>query len=191
MKRTTCRGCPALNGDGTCTIIAEGRKITITPDMEQGCCAAPDDDGKEQVIRVNPPVLKTIYETPEECPNCMEHLSLDWAYCPECGRPTDWYKPKPLTLEQLKNMVGQPVWIESDRAKEWCLLWKCHGPEIYGRSAIFTKKTSQKLQYLFSDYGKTWLAYKDRPKEEKWMKYPGHKFCGACGALMDGGQGND
>lgn len=27
--------------------------------------------------------------------------------------------------------------------------------------------------------------------QKKWMKYPGHKFCGACGALMDGGQGND
>lgn len=47
MKRTTCRGCPALNGDGTCTIIAEGRKITITPDMEQGCCAAPENKDKE------------------------------------------------------------------------------------------------------------------------------------------------
>lgn len=44
MKRSTCYGCPALNGDGTCTIIAEGRKITITPDMEQGCCSAPDDE---------------------------------------------------------------------------------------------------------------------------------------------------
>ena len=27
--------------------------------------------------------------------------------------------------------------------------------------------------------------------QKKWMKYPGHKSCGACGALMDGGQGND
>ena len=43
MKRSTCHGCPALNGDGTCTIIIAGRKITITPDMEQGCSVAPDD----------------------------------------------------------------------------------------------------------------------------------------------------
>lgn len=26
--------------------------------------------------------------------------------------------------------------------------------------------------------------YADR---DKWMHYPGHKFCGACGAIMDGG----
>lgn len=31
----------------------------------------------------------------------------------------------------------------------------------------------------------------DRAYQKKWMEYPGHKFCGACGALMDRGQGND
>ena len=46
MKRSTCYGCPALNGDGTCTVIVAGSKITITPDMEQGCpCAPGDEDG--------------------------------------------------------------------------------------------------------------------------------------------------
>lgn len=37
-------------------------------------------------------VLCTIYETPESCPNCFEHLSLDWSYCPECGKLTPWSK---------------------------------------------------------------------------------------------------
>lgn len=37
-------------------------------------------------------VLRTIYDTPESCPNCFEHLSLEWSYCPECGRPTPWSK---------------------------------------------------------------------------------------------------
>lgn len=36
--------------------------------------------------------LLTIYITPETCPHCTEELALDWAYCPECGRPTDWTK---------------------------------------------------------------------------------------------------
>lgn len=43
MKRSTCHGCPAWNRDGTCTLIVCGRRITIMPDMDQGCCAAPDD----------------------------------------------------------------------------------------------------------------------------------------------------
>lgn len=48
------------------------------------------EEEKEQEIENNSPVLRTTYETPEECPECLEHLSLDWAYCPSCGRPTDW-----------------------------------------------------------------------------------------------------
>lgn len=40
-------------------------------------------------------VLRTIYETPESCSNCMEHLSLEWSFCPECGRPTDWANSEP------------------------------------------------------------------------------------------------
>ena len=43
MKRSTCYGCPALNKDGNCTLTIGGRTITITPDVEQGCCAAPDE----------------------------------------------------------------------------------------------------------------------------------------------------
>lgn len=35
-------------------------------------------------------VLRTEYETPESCPECGEHLSRDWSFCPECGRPTEW-----------------------------------------------------------------------------------------------------
>ena len=28
----------------------------------------------------------------------------------------------------------------------------------------------------------------DRADVNKWMNYPGHKFCGSCGAKMDGGE---
>ena len=37
-------------------------------------------------------VFKTIWETPEVCPACFEHLSRDWSFCPECGYRTDWTK---------------------------------------------------------------------------------------------------
>lgn len=32
--------------------------------------------------------LKTEYETPHVCGNCMEHIAADWSFCPECGEPT-------------------------------------------------------------------------------------------------------
>lgn len=42
--------------------------------------------------------LLTIYKTPETCPRCMEELALEWAYCPECGRHTDWTREKEAEL---------------------------------------------------------------------------------------------
>lgn len=125
MKRTTCYGCPALNGDGTCTVIAAGCKITINPDLEQGCSLAPDDDRKDQAMRANSPVLRTTYETPEECPECLEHLSLDWAYCPSCGRPTDWYKPKPLTLVMTKFCAHEKHGGICEKTDSFCNLGSC------------------------------------------------------------------
>lgn len=34
--------------------------------------------------------LMTMLETPKYCPNCAEHISPEWSFCPNCGRPTDW-----------------------------------------------------------------------------------------------------
>ena len=70
---------------------------------------------------------------------------------------------KPLTLEELRDMVGKPVWVETKRRKEWCILWGYHGPEVYGRAMIFTTRTGGKNQLLFEGYGKTWLAYATDP----------------------------
>lgn len=31
------------------------------------------------------PGLRTEWETPHQCKNCMCHISDDWSFCPECG----------------------------------------------------------------------------------------------------------
>lgn len=103
--------------------------------------------------------LETIYQTPESCPHCMEHLSRDWSFCPECGRPTDWSKNEPLTLSELRQMEGEPVWIE-------CELW------AEGRWMIIT---TVDLDHLWMHgrntvcmdmevYGEAWQAYRRRPE---------------------------
>lgn len=48
MIRTTCYGCPALNGDGTCTNKFYGRTITFRPKMDEGCHSAPEDHEKKK-----------------------------------------------------------------------------------------------------------------------------------------------
>ena len=65
--------------------------------------------------------LQTVWETPEQCPHCMEHLSHDWSFCPECGRPTDWAPNPRLTPDVLRRMDGQPVWCEE--VGKWGVIW--------------------------------------------------------------------
>ena len=56
-------------------------------------------------------VLRTEWETPESCPKCGEHLALEWAFCPMCGRATDWSE------EQNRCMLYTKEW--SDGRKEY------------------------------------------------------------------------
>ena len=66
--------------------------------------------------------------------------------------------PKPLTIEELKQMKGEPVWVQGP------------GQPEYGRWAIVEDAFGNSL-YLLNDYtchdiGKTWEAYRHKPKEE-------------------------
>jgi len=124
----------------------------------------------QQEAEENKP-MKTTWETPESCPHCMEHLSKDWAFCPECGRPTDWSKNDPLTLEELREMDREPVWVKvidhdvfadkTDDFDDWGLVRKSWVRILDGRRADLVH-----IDYDFEDYGKEWLAYRHKPKEE-------------------------
>lgn len=65
----------------------------------------------------------------------------------------------PLTLEELREMDGEPVWIDSP-----CI--PNGGCYIILREfgITFEKWTSQKMFHC-EDYGKTWLAYRRKPEE--------------------------
>ena len=67
--------------------------------------------------------------------------------------------PKPLTLDELREMEGKPVWIENyerQHYSQWIIL-KTFGSEY----AIF----SGGGRWLVSDCAKTWIAYRAKPKE--------------------------
>ncbi|QEY33716.1 hypothetical protein FL966_00810 [Caproiciproducens galactitolivorans] len=62
---------------------------------------------------------------------------------------------KPLTLERLRQMDGEPVWIKGSDAKTsgWAL--------IKGKreKQIANCPDDWNISYYMKDYGKTWLAY--------------------------------
>ena len=39
---------------------------------------------------------------------------------------------KPLTIKELKMMVGKPVFVVTERLKEWCIVHSYHFPEVCG-----------------------------------------------------------
>ena len=67
---------------------------------------------------------------------------------------------KPLTLEQLRQMDGEPVWIKADHYGIYADIVNLIGKED-GENWV-----SFKINYRLREngYGKTWLAYANRPE---------------------------
>ena len=69
---------------------------------------------------------------------------------------------KPLTLEELQQMDGEPVWTVgtgANRSKSyWCLVMRF-------RESVYTVVGDEMVEVgEFCQYGKTWLAYRRKPE---------------------------
>lgn len=97
-------------------------------------------------------------------------------YCGACGLRTkscatweeaefDWNRRaqpanEPLTLEELRGMDGEPVWVHrlEDNQGWWVAI----------KSTERDKVTTDYGGYFeFADYGKTWLAYRRPPERSE------------------------
>lgn len=68
---------------------------------------------------------------------------------------------KPLTLEQLRQMDGEPVWIDGKDYGGWTI-FKASANKQVARCLY-----NVNLSYYMDDYGKTWLAYARKPEKEE------------------------
>lgn len=76
--------------------------------------------------------------------------------------------PQPLTKDELREMEGQPVWIHTFSSKnkktyisEWALV-----ASVGQTFVTFARcQVHGRIEKMFSEYGKTWLAYKYKPRE--------------------------
>ena len=71
---------------------------------------------------------------------------------------------KPLTLNQLQTMFGEPVWVCGIPGHEikWTPGWRI----VDICCVAFRWWNDTKLKLYFADYGRTWLAYARRPEVE-------------------------
>ena len=66
---------------------------------------------------------------------------------------------EPLTLDELRKMDGEPVWVQSPGVPEygrWAIV------EGVGENCLFLHD-----DFTCHDYGKTWMAYRQKPEEDK------------------------
>lgn len=71
---------------------------------------------------------------------------------------TDVGKNEPLTLDELRKMDGEPVWVQSPGIPEygrWAIV------EGVGENSLFLHD-----DFTCHEYGKTWLAYRQKPEED-------------------------
>ena len=80
---------------------------------------------------------------------------------------------EPLTLDELKQIDGEPVWVALWNNKAYqnkCKLEEKFETHCFIRFATthFEIRTPQgnRIDRYKSDYGKSWLAYRQKPKED-------------------------
>lgn len=89
------------------------------------------------------------------------------------------HNQNPLTLEQLRQMDGQPVWVEDFLRPErsaWRLIY-------WDRGKYFVLIAKTEIAYLLDEYGKTWAAYACKSIDvDKWEPCPYcvGKICATC-----------
>jgi hypothetical protein len=69
--------------------------------------------------------------------------------------------PKPLTLEELRQMDGEPVWIKAKHYMTFADVVNIIGKE--DGDSFLRLKLCYRLQE--NGYGRTWTAYRHKPKE--------------------------
>ena len=73
--------------------------------------------------------------------------------------PTLTSPNEPLTIEQLREMDGEPVWVETKAGlKFWGIVTKICVSSGDGRYLLITEDT---------EYGQTWVAYRRPPEGEE------------------------
>lgn len=73
--------------------------------------------------------------------------------------PTLTQPNEPLTLEELREMDGQPVWLEDLEDPEQSR-WRV----VHCVEKCLIQQSISRIEYLAEEIGKTWLAYRCPPE---------------------------
>lgn len=102
--------------------------------------------------------------------NCRFPNDEQFAFCPVCGAPLG--ESKPLTLDELRERDGRPVWVEfigewAEYGEGWEVV-RIRGAqslEWFPAFGTMLKRNISPIPCFKSHYGINWLAYDREPKE--------------------------
>ena len=79
-------------------------------------------------------------------------------------------KVEPLTLDELRQMDGEPVWVsvsnnwrESGVSEGWCIV-RFHSEDDRVRAYVYDTSHGARF-FAQQDYGESWIAYRQKPEE--------------------------
>jgi len=102
--------------------------------------------------------------TNDNCPRGISDKSNQtYTFCDSYIAPQSTNEP--LTLEQLREMDGEPVWIVDIKHPEYSG-WMQHAydEDEYNLVAFWIFGNEVESTYSVDDYGNTWLAYCRKPE---------------------------
>lgn len=153
-----CVACPNRYDGTTCYASdhTEGYRLG-KEDAEAG--------GKDNNVPANKPLNCTgcryLDEQCAPCASCVRAQKYADYY--RCEAPTIAPQDEPLTIEQLRQMDGQPVWIVDVGNRKW------YGPSwaIVDREANLVRTVKNWNAVFFEKYGERWIAYRRPPERQE------------------------
>lgn len=120
--------------------------------------------------------MKKIREYMEDFPNAHTRLAACRAILSMLGDedqiPTLTPPNEPLTLEQLREMDGEPVWVKQLKGlsvcdTDWAVVEFRLAPDVkHDKIRVWWPGSEDEDTPSEDDYGKTWLAYRRPPEGE-------------------------
>lgn len=98
------------------------------------------------------------------------HNAYDAGYRAAMLRVRQDNENRPLTMDELRQMDGEPVWVsvsnnwkESGISEGWCIV-RFHTNDDRVRVYIYDTRHGARF-FAQQDYGISWNAYRNKPKE--------------------------
>lgn len=100
--------------------------------------------------------------------NLLEQVLYDIQHVPTLTQPNE-----PLTLEELREMDGHPVWVKQLKGlsvcdTDWAVVEFRLEPDVkHDKIRVWWPGSEDEDTPSEDDYGKTWLAYRRPPEGEE------------------------